>query len=196
MKFCFSVLLAALFLMAVPSHAQMGIYINPVGVRVSNSQSDTGPFAFLGDGQSSRMFWGANIGFYDDFFHGKSIDAGIDLRDMVVGGNNARLNSFLVGVRVVPKNLLPDSWRPYVQVSGGAGTTRAPHSAIHVSRGQYGVFAGADYKLNRYIDVKAFEIGYGALSTVNSTTYGSVGGDSYPSSRTLSFSGGLVFRIR
>jgi hypothetical protein len=172
----------------------MGLYINPVGIRVSNSKPDTGIFAFLGEGTTSRMFWGANIGFYDDFFHGDKVDAGIDIRDTVVGGNNARLNSFLVGGRVVMKSFSP-SWRPYVQVSGGLGTTRAPHTTLRVNRGQYGVFAGADYKLNRYFDLKVAEIGYGSLPTISTSSFGN-STESYPSSKLLQISWGLVIRIR
>jgi hypothetical protein len=193
MKLWFSVLFSALFLLAVPSNAQMGIYINPEAIRISNSKSDSGPFAFLGDGTTSRMFWGANIGYYADFVHGEKFDGGIDIRDMIVGGNNARLNSFLVGGRLVAKSLSP-SWRPYVQLSGGVGTTRAPHTAIHINRAQYGVFAGADYKLNRYIDLKVAEIGYGSLPTMSTAAFNSA--IDYPSSKLLQISWGLVFRIR
>ena len=112
MKLCLSVLLSVFSFFVLPSHAQMGVYINPIGIRVSNSQADSGIFSFLGQGTTSRMFWGANIGFYDDFFHGKNVDVGVDLRDSVVGGNDARLNSFLIGGRVVMKSFSP-SWRPY-----------------------------------------------------------------------------------
>jgi|UPI00047C3D7A hypothetical protein len=194
MKLLFAVVLSVFFLIPVSSQAQIGIYVNPVAIRVSNSQSDSGPFAFLGDGTTSRTFWGANIGGYYDFFHGKSVDAGVDIRDTLVGANNARLNSFLIGARVVAKNLSP-SWRPYVQLSGGVGTTRAPHTSIHVSRAGYGVFAGADYKLNRHIDLKVAEIGYGSLATVSSSAIGNTRA-SYPSSSLLQISAGLVFRIR
>lgn len=194
MKLWFSVLLSALFLMVLPSRAQMGVYINPIGIRVSNSQPDTGIYAFLGDGTTSRMFWGANIGFYDDFFHGDKVDVGVDIRDAVVGGNNARLNSFLVGGRVVMKSISP-KWRPYVQFSGGVGTTRAPHTALRVNRGQYGIFGGADYKLNRYFDLKVAEVGYGSLPTVSTSSFGNSTA-SYPSSKLLQVSWGLVIRIR
>jgi hypothetical protein len=194
MKLLFSVVLSAFFLIPVSSYAQIGIYVNPVATRVSNSQADTGPFAFLGEGTTSRTFWGADIGGYYDFFHGKSVDAGIDLRDTISGANNARMNSFLVGVRVVAKNLSP-SWRPYVQLSGGVGTTRAPHTSLKASRATYGVFAGADYKLNRFMDVRVFEIGYGSLTTVSNSSVGNTT-VSYPASHLLQASAGLVFRIR
>jgi hypothetical protein len=194
MKLLFTVVLSALFLIPVSSHAQIGIYVNPVATRVSNSQADTGPFAFLGEGTTSRTIWGADIGGYYDFFHGKSVDAGFDLRDTISGANNARMNTFLVGARVIAKNLSP-SWRPYVQLSGGVGTTRAPHTSLKTSRATYGVFAGADYRLNRYIDIRVLEIGYGSLTTVSNSSIGNTTA-SYPASNLLQASAGLVFRIR
>ncbi|MEG9437272.1 outer membrane beta-barrel protein [Edaphobacter sp. HDX4] len=194
MKWLFAVVLSALFLIPVTSQAQVGIYVNPVAIRVSNSQADSGPFAFLGEGTKSRTFWGVNMGGYYDRYHGKSVDVGFDLRDTVVSANNARLNNFLVGVRVVAKNLSP-SWRPYVQVSGGVGTSRAPHTSISVSRATYGVFAGADYRLARHIDLKVAEIGYGSLTTMSSAAIGNTTA-SYPSSHLLQITAGLVWRFR
>jgi len=194
MKLLFTVVLSALFLIPVSSHAQIGIYVNPVATRVSNSQADTGPAAFLGAGTTSRTFWGADIGGYYDFFHGKSVDAGVDFRDTISGANNARMNTFLIGARVVAKNLSP-SWRPYVQLSGGVGSSRAPHTSLKASRATYAVFGGADYKLNRYIDIRVVEIGYGSLTTVSNASVGNTP-ESYPSSHLLHISGGLIFRIR
>jgi hypothetical protein len=194
MKLWFAVVLSALFLIPVSSQSQDGLYVNPIAVRVSNSQPDSGPFAFLGEGTTSRTFWGASIGGYYDHFHGKNVDVGFDLRDVYVGANNARLNDFLIGVRVVAKNLSP-SWRPYVQLSGGAGTTRAPHTSVRVSRGTYAVYAGADYKLGSHVDLRAIEVGYGSLATMSTAAIGNVTA-SYPSSNLLQVSAGLVFRIR
>lgn len=194
MKLLFSAVVSTLFLIPVTAHAQIGVYVNPMFTRVSNSQADTGPFAFLGEGTTSRSFWGVNLGGYDDFFHGKNVDAGIDIRDMTVGANNARMNSFMVGARVVAKSLSP-SWRPYVQLSGGVGSTRAPHTSLKANRARYGIYVGADYKLNRYMDLRAFEIGYGSLTTVSNASVGNTQ-VSYPASRLIEASAGLVFRIR
>jgi hypothetical protein len=109
------------------------------------------------------------------------------------------MNNFLVGARVVATSISP-KWRPYVELGGGVGTTRAPHQSIKTSRARYGIFAGADYKLNRYFDARVFEIGYGTLTTTGSSAVGHAPiGDpnpSYPSSGLLSFSAGIVFRIR
>ena len=194
MKLLFSLVVSALFLLPTASHAQIGLYVNPVATRISNSQADSGVFAFLGDGSTSRMFWGANIGGYYDRWHGDKYDAGIDIRDTIMGANNARLNNFLVGARVVAKSWSPN-WRPYAQLSGGVGTTRAPHSTVKTSRATYGVFVGADYRLSRVIDLKAFEVGYGSLTTISSASVGSAA-TSFPSANLIQVSAGLVFRIR
>ncbi|MBS1822736.1 MAG: hypothetical protein JST61_12310 [Acidobacteria bacterium] len=194
MKLLFSLVLSALFMVPTVSRAQIGLYVNPVAARVSNSQADHGVFAFLGDGSTSRMFWGANLGGYYDRWHGEKYDAGIDIRDTIMGANNARLNNFLIGARVVATSWSP-KWRPYAQLSGGVGTTRAPHSTVKTSRATFGAFVGADYKLSRVIDVRAFEIGYGSLTTISSATVGSAV-TSFPSSNVLQVSAGLVFRIR
>jgi hypothetical protein len=199
MKLLFSALFLALVLLPVSAQGQIGVYVNPIATRVSNSQPDTGPFAFLGAGNTSQVFWGANIGGYYDFAHGKSVDVGIDLRDSIQGWNTGRMNNFLIGARVVATSISP-KWRPYVEVAGGVGTSRAPHQSIKTSRGRFGVFAGADYKLARHLDARVFEIGYGTLTTTSSSAVGNapIGNPnpSYPSSGLLSFSAGLVFRFR
>lgn len=186
--FCF------VFLMAPAAPAQIGLYINPVGIHVTNSTADTGPFAFLGNGTTSRTFWGANFGGFTDFHHGKSVDVGMDIRDSFVGANNAHLNSFLIGMRVAAKPGEKAAFRPYLQLSGGAGSSKSPYSTIHVTRAEYGVFGGVDYAVNRIVDVRAVEVGYGSVSTVSSQTVG--GGATVPAARLLSVSAGLVFRIR
>jgi hypothetical protein len=194
MKLLYSIVLSALFLIPAISQAQIGIYVNPIATRVSTSKADQGTFAFLGDGVTSRTFWGVNMGGYYDRWHGKNYDFGLDLRDTYVGANNARMNEFLIGGRFVAKSLSP-SWRPYVQLSGGAGTTRAPHSTVKTSRAAWNVYAGADYHWTKAIDIKVLEIGYGNLTTISSASIGSAA-TSLPSSNLLHFSAGLVFRIR
>jgi hypothetical protein len=54
---------------------------------------------------------------------------------------------------------------------------------------------GADYKLSRVIDLKAFEIGYGSLTTISSASVGSTA-TSFPAANLIQVSAGLVFRIR
>jgi len=170
----------------------VGLYVNPVGIHITNSQADTGPFAFLGDNTTARWFWGANIGSYINFFHDPKFDAGIDVRESLVSGNNAHLNSFLVGGRVIAKPIA-DSFKPYLQLSIGVGSSKAPTSPIHLNRFQFGIFGGLDYTLAKHVDFRAFELGYGAVSTISSGNFG--GPVAFPNSRLFSISSGLVFRI-
>ncbi len=183
-----------LALTTVAAHAQIGVYVNPVGIRISNSTPDFGPFAFLGQGATSQMFYGANIGGYYDFYHQGKLEAGVDLRDSIVHGNSASLNSFSLGARIAGSPFdLPI--KLYVQPFVGAGRTRAPTTSVGVTRANYGINVGADYKVHPHIDIRVIEIGYSSLQTASSYT---IGGSttSFPASRLLSFSAGLVFRIR
>jgi hypothetical protein len=170
----------------------VGLYVNPVAIHITNSQTDTGPFAFLGDNTTSREFWGADFGGYVNFFHAPALDAGIDIRDVIVSANNARLNSFMVGARVVAKPLA-ESFKPYLQLSIGAGSSKAPTSPIKITRLQYGLYGGLDYTLSKHVDFRAFELGYGSVSTINSGNFN--GTFSLPASRLFSISTGLVFRV-
>ena len=170
----------------------VGLYVNPVATHITNSQADTGVFAFLGDNTTERWFWGANIGGYVNFFHDPKFDVGIDVRDSIVSGNNATLNSFLVGGRIIAKPIA-EKYKPYLQLSVGVGSSKAPHSTIHLSRFEYGIYGGIDYTLSKHVDFRAFELGYGSVSTISSGNFG--GTVSFPNSRLFSVSSGLVFRF-
>ncbi len=170
----------------------VGLYVNPVGIHITNSQADQGVFAFLGPGTTARMFWGAAFGGYVNFYHHPKFDAGIDVRDSIVSGNNASLNSFLVGVRFMTKPIA-EKFKPYAQLSVGAGSSKPPTSPIHLTRVQYGIFAGLDYTLSKHVDFRAFEVGYGAVDTINSGNFG--GTTTFPSSRLFNWTTGLVFRV-
>jgi hypothetical protein len=179
--------------MTIAARAQVGVYLNPVGIHVSNSTADTGPFAFLGENSTSRTFYGVNFGGYYDFFHTDKADVGVDFRDSYTKGNNASLNSFLLGVRVAAKPI-KYSFKPYAQLSVGVGSTKPPHSTVHISRFAYDIYGGVDYTLAKHVDFRVVEVGYGSLSTVSSANFN--GQNSIPSSRLLSISTGLVFRFR
>ncbi len=97
----------------------VGLYVNPVGIHITNSQADSGVFAFLGDNKTSRMFWGATFGGYVNFIHNPKFDAGIDFRDTAVTGNNANLNSFLVGGRILPKPIAEKFQALFAGIGGG-----------------------------------------------------------------------------
>jgi hypothetical protein len=170
----------------------IGLYVNPIGIGISNSKADTGVFAFLGDGATQRTFYGAAIGGYVNFFHAQKYDAGIDLRDIIVSGNGAHLNSFLLGGRVAVKPLA-EKFKPYLQLSVGVGSSKAPHSPIKLNRLQYGIYGGLDYTLAKHVDFRAFELGYGSVSTINSGNFN--GTTSFSASSMFSVSTGLVFRV-
>jgi hypothetical protein len=170
----------------------IGLYVNPIGIGISNSKPDTGVFAFLGDGVTQRTFYGADIGGYVNFFHAQKYDAGVDLRDIIVSGNGAHLNSFLVGGRIAVKPLA-EKFKPYAQLSVGVGSSKAPHSPIKLNRFQYGIYGGLDYTLAKHVDFRAFELGYGSVSTINSGNFN--GTTSFSASSLFSVSTGLVFRV-
>ena len=56
MKLRYYATVVVLALTTVAAHAQVGVYFNPIAIRVSNSVADTGPFAFLGENTKSRVF--------------------------------------------------------------------------------------------------------------------------------------------
>ena len=60
---------AALALTALAARAQVGLYLNPVAIRVGNSSADAGPYAFLGQNSTSQVFYGYDFGGYYDFLH-------------------------------------------------------------------------------------------------------------------------------
>jgi hypothetical protein len=192
MKFRLLATVVGLALTTVAAHAQIGLYLNPIAIRVSNAQPDTGPFAFLGQNSTSNMFYGVNFGGYYNFFHQGKTEVGLDVRDAIVNGNSAVLNSFLVGVRIAVKPF-SRPLKPYLQASVGVGTSRASTTSIRVSKGQYGLYGGADYTLNRHLDLRIFEVGFNSLTTASSTTVSGIG--TIPASRLLSFSTGLVLRF-
>lgn len=184
----------ALAFSTVAGSAQVGLYINPIATRVSNSQVDPNPdpFGFLGANTTERTFWGPSIGGYYEFFHGDKADVAVDIRDSIVHGNGASLNSFLVGARVSGK-ANKTAFVPYAQLSGGIGTSKAPTSPIRLNRGTFDISGGLDYRFSSHVDFRAIEIGYGTVSTVSSGNFG--GATSLGASRLLNFSTGLVFRI-
>jgi opacity protein-like surface antigen len=190
----FATAVLALFLSSAAAHAQIGVYMNPVAIRVSNSVKDTGPFSFLGPNSTSQVLFGYSLGGYDDFFHSGKLSAGIDMRLQDLHANNAMLRDFFLGVRVsgTPWNR---PIKPYVQASVGVTTTKPPQSTVHTSKGSYLIMAGADYTLARHVDLRMLEVGYGSLTTVSSATIGTGGNTVIPAAKMVTFSSGLVFRF-
>lgn len=192
MKLRYFLAALGLALMPLGARAQIALYFNPIATRVSNSQADTGSFAFLGAGKTSGTFGGLSMGGYVDIAHAPRYALGVDVRDELEHGNSALLNSFLFGLRLeakAPKAVL----KPYLQLSGGVGTTHSPLSPARSSKAMYKIYGGLDYGLGKHVDWRVVEIGYGSLTTVNSTQFGTT--STYPASQVLSFSAGLVFRI-
>ena len=188
-------LLASTVLLALATtaaHAQAGVYFNPLISRVSNSTPDTGPFAFLGQNGTSRIFGGVDFGGYYMFSHQPGFDAGVDVREEIQHGNSASLTSFLVGPRIA---LHPVAYglKPYAQLSIGDGRTASPLSPAHTTKLEYALFAGLDKKLNRHVDFRVIEIGYGSVTTVSSQIYG--GPTPIPAAHLLNFSTGFVLHI-
>ncbi len=179
-------------LTTVAAHAQAALYFNPVATYAFNSKADSGPFAFLGQNSKSQTFYGVNMGGYYNFYQQGKTEIGLDVRDSIEHGNNAVLNSFMVGARI---SFAPFQRpiKPYIVVGGGAGTTRAPQNPRSVTRGQIGVYAGADYTLAKHVDFRVIEVGYHSLSTVSSETVG--GSASIPSASLITFGTGVVFRF-
>ncbi len=194
MKLRLLALLAGLALTGV-AHAQIGIYATPTFSRASNSTPDTGTFAFLGTNNTSRVFSGVSFGAYDQLAHTPLLDAGVDLRVGIQKGGNAHLNEFLIGARVAfhPVSI---PLRPYVELLGGVGGTRAATNPVTVNRGTYGGFAGVEYPLSKHVDFRVIEIGYQSLQTVSTQAVTGVIQTQSPSAtRLLNFSTGIVFRL-
>jgi hypothetical protein len=193
MKLRFLVPALALAITTIAAHAQVGIYVNPVVSRISNSVADTGTFAFLGDGQKSQVFGGVDFGGYYEFAHLSKADVSVDMRDAIQHGNNASLNSFMVGLRLAA-HPMAFGLKPYGQFSVGEGRTRPPLSNAHINRLQYGIYGGVDKPLNKHVDWRIVEISYGSVATISSQTFGAPG--STPPARVLGFSTGFVFRFK
>ncbi len=194
MKLRFLVPALALAITTIAAHAQVGIYINPVVSRISNSTADTGPFAFLGSGQKAQTFGGIDFGGYYDFANLSKADVSVDVRDAFEHGNNASLNSFLVGLRLAAKPIAFAGLKPYAQFSVGVGRTKAPKSDATIKRLQYGIFVGADKALAKHVDWRIVEVSYGSVDTISSQSFG--GPTPIPAARILTFSTGFVFRFK
>ncbi|SEG50019.1 hypothetical protein SAMN05421819_3267 [Bryocella elongata] len=189
MKGKFLVAALAFSLSAIAAKAQVGVYFNPVVSRISNS-ADTGSFAFLGSGKTSNIFGGVDFGAYYDFYHLDKFDAGVDVRETVEHGNSANLSTFLVAPRITHHY---ERWSPYAEIAFGAGRTKSPLSTVHVTKLAVEGLVGADFRLNKHVDVRAIEIGYGTVGTISSATYDS--SKSIPSAKMLNFSSGFIFHF-
>jgi hypothetical protein len=181
MKFRFTVLAFVLAMMTVAAHAQVGLYFNPVVSRVSNSTPDYGP-----DLRRRGLWRELHLQPQPNF------DFGVDVRDAIQHGDSALLNSFLVGA-YIQAHPLAYGLKPYGQLSFGAGKTEAKLNPAHIEKFEFMVYGGVDKPLNKHVDFRVVEIGYGTVSTISSAVYH--GSTPIPSANLLSFSTGFVFHI-
>jgi hypothetical protein len=171
-----------------------GLYLNPLATRISSSQADTGPFAFLGPGTTSRTFWGFQMGGFYDFYHSGPLAAGFTMRFSDQHANGAAIRNFQVGLRLAA-NPASSRIKPYVEATIGDGSTKPPNATVRVSKAAYDIYGGVDYRLAKHVDFRAIEVGYGSLTTASSQTVGAGNGAAATSSKLLNFSSGLVFRF-
>src|SRR5665213_2331444 len=154
-----------LLLTAAASHAHaqsqgnFGLYLNPLATRISNSKVDPGPYSFLGPNDTSRMFWGVQMGGYYDFFHSGPLAAGVTVRFSDQHAANAGMRDFQVGARV--SGAVGTRLRPYVEATVGDASTKPEKSKVRVSKAAYAVYGGVDYSLARHVDLRDIEVGYG-----------------------------------
>jgi hypothetical protein len=180
---------------SVAAHAQGALYITPVADRISNSKADNSTYSFLGPNTTSRMFYGVQFGGFYDIPHDyqpKSVEIGLDLRDAVLHGNNALLNSFLVGPRFAFAPFAHPI-HPYVEPVVGAGSTRAPETSIKINKVQYGVYAGVDWEFSKRVSWRVVEVGYSSLDTASASTIGLTA--NIPNATLINFASGLTFRL-
>lgn len=184
-----AVVLAAV---AASARAQVGVYVNPLFNRISNPTPDNGPLSFLGDGVTSRIFGGLDLGGYYTLTRTPGTKFGVDVRDTILHANNASLNIFAIGGRIEAPPMR-HGLRPYAQVSVGASRSKGETALIRSTGFAFDIFGGLDLPLNRHVDFRAVELGYGIVTTTNSSRVGlppPIG-----ASRQISVSSGLVFRF-
>jgi len=195
LRYFATVVLLALTLTTAAAYAQTGqtgFYLNPIAIRASNSYADSGPYAFLGQNSTSAVFYGVNFGIQYDFPSETKLTFGVDMRDSILHANNAGMNNFLIGPRIVAKPFK----RPatvYIEPVVGLGVTRAPEAILHTKKVEYGAYVGLDCPIYKHIDWRVFEIGYTSLQTQSSETVG--GTAAVPSTAMINFSTGFVFHV-
>jgi len=184
----------AVFTAVAPTnaHAQGALYFNPVAIRVS-TVADNGNYSFLGPNTTSRMFWGFTLGGYYTIPAQKKypVNFGVDIRDTLVHANNAEINTFALGVRIA--GTTTGKFHPYLEPFVADGSSRAPSTTLHITKGNYGVLGGGDLDLTKHITFRVAEVGYSRLTTASDGTIG--GSATVPSATLIHISTGFVFRI-
>ncbi len=198
-------LLAALTGFAPLAHAQLGIYADFTGDRLSGL--NTSPRDFAGVAYNSSVNpTGGTFGAFYDFRNFGPARLGVDARyvhnsdtrsaqtNSVSAGTH--LSSALGGVRAsfhTPVKLLV----PYAQISAGLGrsdygivlvanSTTGRITAQSVNNFEYHVYGGVDYNLLPMVSWRIVELGYGGLDAFGTYSH------NYP---IASVSTGIVFRF-
>lgn len=185
---------AAVFTAVAPTaaHAQGALYFNPVAIRVS-TVVDNGTYSFLGPNTTSRTFWGFTLGGYYTIRTQKKypVSFSVDVRDTLVHGDNAEINTFALGARIAGRPTA--KFHPYVEPFIADGSSRAPNTTLHITKPNYGILGGGDWDLTRHITFRVVEVGYSRLTTASDGTIGSTA--TVPSANLLHISTGFTFRI-
>lgn len=176
-----------------PYRNDMGLYVQPVFTFVHNSEADTGPFAFLGEGNKSQWFRGAALGFQDEFYHSGANNWGTDVRLNITRGNGASLDSFLVGLRYA--RTMDGRVKPFAELLGGVGSTAAAHNNHKVTRPMFQASVGADYSLFKHLDWRVVEVSYGQTRTIGADAFLGTDVHNRPAAQAIGIGSGLVVRF-
>lgn len=147
---------ALLFLIPLPSRAQVGLYADFSAAKVNVPRSN--------------WIYGPTFGAYFDHGHLLFLSTGLDARGSILGSGVNTLDSGLVGPRLVFRpHILPI--QPYVEALIGMG--RAGYyqgdTPTTVTKFQYQFLGGLDLTVLPRIDWRVVEFSYGGLSGLGSS---------------------------
>jgi hypothetical protein len=114
--------------------------------------------------------YGSTFGVYDNHWSIPFFALGVDGRGSVVSSGSSKIDSGLLGPRLVFKpHVLP--LMPYVEALVGAGHVEAGQGSAFTSttKFQYSFVAGLDYTIFPRLDWRVADFSYGGLSGLNSS---------------------------
>lgn len=178
---------------ANPARAQFGAYGMVSGERMSGFTCQAVNSQCASTGGTVRPF-GGNFGVYYDFRNFGPLRVGADLRANIFSSNKSAVEYLggsgvvkqyggLGGVRVSFGAHFP-ILHPYVEAAGGYAKTNAASAnpELYSNYGQVQGLAGLDVAILPYLDIRAIELGAGAL--FGPSTHG-----------TQSIGAGIVFHM-
>lgn len=168
--FRMALLLASLAALAIPSHAQTGIY----------AEFSTSNFQSPGVGRQ----YGPTFGFYHEFWRPPLLRAGVDARLSLLGSDSHKAYMGLIGPQIqIHPTVIP--LMPYVEGLVGAGDVNVGQGGTFISKTAlaYEGVIGLDWTILPRIDWRVVEFSAGG--------FGSTGASISP--RT--WSTGVVFRL-